>query len=423
MVNVKKTSEYPSLHSTEMGQRSDLKKNKNGNLPGTFIGRLGIFLAFLVAVGIFVLPAGAYSTPESIVAAGNVYVSSVTIDPAVLFTGDEGTATFYVTNGNANQSIVVNHATFGDKDIRLTSGSYDSSANIGPLQTRPFVFSIASDALEGTYYPTFSLSFRDADSLYYRTQVKVDNTPLVLTIIDKPDTFAQDKKDLINVQIANPRNNDVKNVILEVSGDGVTASPTKIYIGALASGANTNTSISITPGVESPVKFALSYDNGDTHHVVSLEMPVSFAPDKKKASPLISNVKVKLDNGVYDVTGDITNAGLTTANGVSVTALSPAVPSDPYQSYVIGALKPDDFGSFEVTFSANGAASIPLQISYKDTDGNIVTLQHTVIISNAASSESASQSGGSALLPAIGLVIVIGIIGAYLYLKRKKAQP
>ena len=54
MVNVKQTSEYPSLHSTEMGQRSDLKKNKNGNLPGTFIGRLGIFLAFLVAAGLFV---------------------------------------------------------------------------------------------------------------------------------------------------------------------------------------------------------------------------------------------------------------------------------------------------------------------------------------------------------------------------------
>jgi hypothetical protein len=133
-------------------------------------------------------------------------------------------------------------------------------------------------------------------------------------------------------------------------------------------------------------------------------------------------VKVKLDNGVYDVTGDITNAGLTTANSVSVTALSPAVPRDPFQSYVIGALKPDDFGSFEVTFSANGAASNPLQISYKDTDGNIVTTQHTVIISNAASSESANLSGGSALLPAIGLVIVIGIFGAYLYLKRKKAQ-
>ena len=418
MVNVKKTSEYPSPHSTEMEQRSDLKKNKDGNFPGTFIGRLGIFLAFLVAVGIFVLPAGAYATPESIVAAGNVYVSSVTIDPAVLFTGDEGTATFYVTNGNANKSIVVNHATFGDQDIRLTSGTYDASANIGPLQTRPFVFSIASDAFEGMYYPTFSLSFRDADSLYYRTQVQVDNTPLVLTIIDKPDIFTKDKKDLINVQIANPRNNDVKNVILEVSGDGVTALPSKIYLGALASGANTNTNFSIIPGTESPVKITVNYDNGDSHHAVSLDVPVSFALDKKKASPQMNNIQVKLENGIYHVTGDITNAGLATANAVSVTSLSPATAEDPYKNYIVGVLKPDDFGSFEVTFKADGATSVPVQVSYKDADGNVITSRQDVALTVT---DTAQQQNSSILLPVIVIVLIIALAsGGYLYLRKRK---
>ena len=419
MVNVKKSSECPSLHSTEMGQRSDLKKNKDGNLPGTFIGRLGIFLAFLVAAGLFVLPAGAYSTPESIVAAGNVYVSGVTMDPAVFITGDEGTATFYVTNGNANQSVTVNHATFGDKDIRLTSGSYDSSANIGPLQTRSFVFSIASDAFEGTYYPTFSLSFRDADSLYYRTQVQVDNTPLVLTIINKPDTFTKDKKDSINVQIANPRNNDVKNVILEVSGDGVTASPSKIYIGALASGTQTNTSFSITPGTESPVKITVNYENGDTHHAVVLDLPMSFAPDKKKASPQVSNVKVTLENGIYHITGDVTNAGLETANSVSVTSLSPAIAEDPYKNYIVGVLKPDDFGSFEVTFKASGATSVPVQVSYKDADGNVISSRQDVALTVT---DTALTQSSPSLIPVMVIVVIIAACGGYLYYRRKKNQ-
>jgi hypothetical protein len=369
-------------------------------------------------MGVLVLPTSAYATPESIVAAGNVYVSSVTIDPAVLFTGDEGTATFYVTNGNSNKSIVVNHATFGDQDIRLTSGTYDASANIGPLQTRPFVFSIASDAFEGTYYPTFSLSFRDADSLYYRTPVQVDNTPLVLTIIDKPDIFTKDKKDLINVQIANPRNNDVKNVILEVSGDGVTALPSKIYIGALASGANTNTSVSITPGTESPLNITVNYDNGDSHHAVSLDIPVSFALDKKKASPLMSNVQVKLENGIYHVTGDITNAGLATANAVSVTSLSPATAEDPYKTYVVGVLKPDDFGSFEVTFKADGATSVPVQVSYKDADGNVITSRQDVALTVT---DTAQQQNFSSLLPVIVIVLIIALAsGGYLYLRKRK---
>ena len=313
---------------------------------------------------------------------------------------------------------MVNHATFGDNDIRLTSGTYDASANIGPLQTRPFVFSIASDAFEGTYYPTFSLSFRDADSLYYRTPVQVDNTPLVLTIIDKPDIFTKDKKDLINVQIANPRNNDVKNVILEVSGDGVTALPSKIYIGALASGANTNTSVSITPGTESPLNITVNYDNGDSHHAVSLDVPVSFALDKKKASPLMSNVQVKLENGIYHVTGDITNAGLATANAVSVTSLSPATAEDPYKTYVVGVLKPDDFGSFEVTFKADGTTSVPVQVSYKDADGNVITSRQDVALTVT---DTAQQQNSSILLPVIVIVLIIALAsGGYLYLRKRK---
>jgi hypothetical protein len=349
-----------------------------------------------------------------------VYVSSVTIDPAVLFSGDKATATYSVTNGNANTSIAINHVTFGEsKDIHLTSDSYDTNANIGPLQTRAFVFTIQTDSGEGSYYPTFSMSFRDADSLYYRTQVKVDNTPLVVTVADKPDTFTANKKDSITVQIANPRENDVKNVILEVSGDGVTATPSKYYIGALASGTDMNSTVSITPTTESPVKITVNYDNGDNHHTVSLDMPVSFAPDKKKASPQMSNVKVKLDSGVYDVTGDITNAGLQTANGVSVTALSPAIPQDPYKTYVIGALKPDDFGSYEVTFKASGAGSVPLQMSYKDTDGNVITSQQDIALTVA---DSAQAQNSPSALPIIAIVILIAACGGYLYYRRKKNQ-
>ena len=380
-----------------------------------------LFAGFLLAVFALVGTASAYTTPDGIASAGNVYVSGVTIDPAVLFSGDKATATYSVTNGNANTSIAINHVTFGEsKDIHLTSDSYDTNANVGPLQTRDFVFTIQTDSGEGSYYPTFSMSFRDADSLYYRTQIKVDNTPLLVTIADKPDTFTANKKDSITIQIANPRENDVKNVVLDVSGTGVTAIPSQYYIGVLASGADVNRTVSITPTTESPVHIIVNYDNGDNHHTVSLDMPVSFAPDKKKASPQMSNVKVKLDSGVYDVTGDITNAGLQTANGVSVTALSPAVPQDPYKAYVIGALKPDDFGSYEVTFKASGAGSVPLQMSYKDTDGNVITSQQDVALTVT---DSAQAQNSPSALPIIAIVILIAAAcGGYLYYRRKKNQ-
>ncbi len=376
----------------------------------------GIFLLLIAGLGILALPASAYTTPDSIVVAGNVYVSEVTIDPSALFTGDKATVTFLVTNGNANQSTVVNHVTFGDKEITLTSGNYDTSANIGPLQTRPFVFSVLTNADQGTYYPTFSLSFRDADSLFYRMPVTVDNTPLLLTVQSKPDTFTRDKKDSITVQIANPRKNDVKNVVLEVSGSGMTASPSKVYIGPLAAGAETNRTFSITPAQELPVTLTVTYDNGDNHHAVSLDLPVSFAANKKQATPQMSNIQVKLVNGIYHVTGDITNAGLENANGVTVTPLSPATPQDPYKSYVIGALKPDDFGSFEVTFASTGT-TVPLQMSYKDTDGNILTSRQDVALNVA---DPAAATSGPNPLPIIGIVLFIGIAGGYLYMKKRK---
>ena len=363
----------------------------------------------------------AFQTPESIIAAGNVYVSNVTYDPGSFFTDNAGTVTVYVTNGNSDQSVVVNHVTIGDKNIRLTSTPYDSSANIGPLQRQSFIFSVVADAPEGTYYPTFSLSFRDADSLYYRATVQVDNTPLELTIVDKPETFTQGKKKTIYMQVANPRKNDLRNVILEVSGTGITATPAKTFIGNLASGAKIPVNFTVTPEQETSLMLTVTYNNGNNPHNVKMYLPITFGIDKKQANPVISNVLVKSEGGIYHISGDVNNAGLETANTVMVTSLSPAVPQDPYKTYVVGALKPDDFGSFEVTFSANSTSSIPIQLSYKDTDGNQYNSVQDVKIS-APATNSQNSIPSNLLFPLIAVVIVVGacIGGWYFYVRRNK---
>jgi hypothetical protein len=363
----------------------------------------------------------AFQTPESIVAAGNVYVSNFSYDPGSFFTNDAGTVTVYVTNGNSDQSVVVNHVTIGDKNIRLMSTPYDSSANIGPLQSKSFVFSVVADAPDGTYYPTFSLSFRDADSLYSRATVQVDNTPLELTIVDKPDAFSLSKKKTIFMQVANPRNSDLRNVVLEVSGTGITATPSKTFIGNLASGAKIPVNVTVTPDQETSLILTVSYYNGNNPQKVRMDLPITFGIDKKQANPVISNVQVKSESGIYHITGDVNNAGLETANTVMVTSLSPAVPQDPYKAYVVGALKPDDFGSFEVTFSANSTSSIPIQLSYKDTDGNQYNSVQDVKIS-APATNSQNSIPSNLLFPLIAVVIVVGacIGGWYFYVRRNK---
>ena len=387
-----------------------------------------ICLLVIAAALALVIPAGAYTTLDSLNAAGRVYVSNVTIDPGVLFTGDKATVTFAVTNGNTNSTtsstdgttsygVMLNHATFGDNDIHLVSGTYDSSSNVGPLQTRTYVFDVVSNETDGTYYPTFSLDFRDAGSLYYRTPVKVDNTPVLMTVIRQPDAYTQGKKETITVQIANPRQNSVKNAVLSVEGTGATITPSEQYIGWLSPNSATNVTFTVTPDTGTVLNLKLNYDNGDNHHAVTGTLPIAFTTDKTRATPLVSNIDVKLTGGVYHVTGDVTNAGLTNANGVTVTALSPAEPQDPYRQYVIGALKPDDFGSFEVTFSApNNTASVPVQVSYKDADGNVISTTQDVGIMGVVPDTTGRQD--SPVLPIV-IVIVLLIAGGYYYYTKK----
>ena len=379
------------------------------------------FFCLVALIGAVIGTASAYSTPESIVAASKVYVSNVSYDPATFFTGDEGTVIISVTNANTNDSAVVNHAVFGDQDIRLTSTPFDSTVHIGPLQTQKFVFSVVADAQDGTYYPPFSLTFRDADNLYYRQMLLVENRNLDLTIVDKPDAFVQGKKKTVYLQAANPRDGVVTNAVLEVSGDGITAAPARTYIGQIGPGAKIPVNVSVTPDKETQLSLVLTYDNGNNPHKVTMEVPITFGNDKKQADPVMSNIQVTSVGTTYHVTGDVNNAGLETANTVTVTALSPAVPEDPYKTYVVGALKTDDFGSFEITFTTDGkTTSVPVQVSFKDSDGNLYSSVQNVSVSPVGLN--AIKDNGPPLVPIIAALVIVAIFvgGWYFYLRKKK---
>jgi hypothetical protein len=378
----------------------------------------------LLFIALCIVTAGAYETPESIVAAGKVYVANTSYDPAVFFSGDTGTATFVVTNGNADQGVVVNHATLSEVNhkIRITDGTSQNSAQIGPGKSQSFTFTVSAEGSEGFYYPTFSLSFRDADSLYSKQMLQIDDTPLILTVVDKPDAFTQGKKKTVYMQVANPRKNQVKNAVLELAGDGAEFSPSRVFVGNINPGEKIPVNFSVTPGKAAPLQLTLDYDNGDNPHTVSMELPVTFGADKKAANPVMSNVLVKNDAGIWHVTGDVNNAGLETANTVMVTSLAPAVPQDPYKVYVVGALKPDDFGSFEVTCTADNLEAIPVRLSYKDADGNVYDTVQDVKIS-ASGIKAQTGSSGPPIVPiAAGIAILLIFIGGWAYYLRRKKQ-
>jgi hypothetical protein len=73
-----------------------------------------------------------------------------------------------------------------------------------------------------------------------------------------------------------------------------------------------------------------------------------------------------------------------------------------------------------VTFSAENSAHVPLQLSYKDADGNVYTSEQDVKITALPSSS--QKSGNLPVLPIVAAVIIIGVfIGGWVfYLRRNK---
>jgi hypothetical protein len=86
---------------------------------------------------------------------------------------------------------------------------------------------------------------------------------------------------------------------------------------------------------------------------------------------------------------------------------------------VVGGLEPDDFSSFEVTFTAENVTTVPIQVTYRDSDGNLYTEISNVDIT---SKQPAKTTGSPLPLPIIGLIIGLAVVigGVIWYSWRKR---
>jgi hypothetical protein len=375
-----------------------------------------LIIAVLVFVSLINPVSAVDSTAEA--AAGQVSVTSVTLDPAVFIEGDTGTITVEVTN-NGVQSVPLRRASMYDPDIRVVSNSYDTATSIGAGNKMTFVFTVEADVPEGIYYPVFSLDFRDAGYLRYPVKLQVQNDKLEISVVEKPDTFSEGKKDTVRIIVGNPRDNQVNGVIVYPTGQGLDIIPTSYFIGNIDPDSSTGLSLSVTPDKTTTLNIKVEYKNGVNTHTSQITVPVVLGESKKQANPILSNIVVNLEGETYSVTGDVTNAGLEVANSVVVMGGEGVSPVDPYRKYVVGSLQPDDFSSFEITFQAENLASVPIVVTYKDVDGN--TFEKTTSIDIPELTPGAGKEGGIPL-PVIGLVIVLAVIigGVIWYSWRKR---
>ncbi|MGD0534437.1 MAG: hypothetical protein ABR999_03210 [Methanoregula sp.] len=337
-------------------------------------------------------------------ALSQVYVSSVTVDPQEFYPYEQGTITVQVTN-SGTQSVAFEDADILNSNIYIedeTHNPYQSMAYLGPGTTMTYTFQVVAKPPEGTYFPVFTLASRDAGSLRYPIMVKIDSTPIALSFSLKPDNFALHSTDNVNLTINNPREGDITNVVITPEGTGFGITPDTVYLASVPARSSVNVPFAITPDQETTVNFSIQYDNGPMNpHSATISLPLNIGPSKTAANPVINDLALTATGNSYQLTGDVTNTGITDATGVTLSTGAPVQPVDPYAQYAVGSLTSNDFSSFTLTFTGQDLSAVPITVTWKDANGNTLStvqsfdLRSLVSTYGTGSTRSGSSGSGS----------------------------
>jgi hypothetical protein len=337
------------------------------------------------------------ATTASQDAASLVYVSGVTYSPQVFYPGEQGTITVHLTNSGTT-SIGLSQPDLIDTSVEVVNkNSFQTLSYIGPGATMDISFIIKATAPDGMYFPLFSIGTVSASAIHYPIKLQIDSTDLRASISDKPDSFAVSRTDTVNLSLVNPRNGNLDNVLVTTSGPGVDVSPSESFLTTINPGTSVDFPFKVTPGQQGDLTFHIEYQNGDNKHSTDVVLPLNIGEDKTGANPVVNNVALTPQGSSYQLSGDVNNAGITDAKSMVLTVASPAQSMEPYAEYAIGTLASDDFSSFQLTFTSKDLSNVPLQIQWKDADGNTFSTIKNLDLRAVAGSSSlrAGSSTGS----------------------------
>jgi hypothetical protein len=347
---------------------------------------IGCILVLLI---LSVVPAAAQSASSqtSTDPASQIIISSYDLDPAVFYPYETGTVTVHVTNPSNTTVGLCMPDLIGNNVIVTNKNSFSTVTTVGSGSTVDYSFTFTMDATDGTYYPLFTVSPKDWGSIPIHSQIKVvvDSKDLKAVVSDKPDSFPASVDKSVNLTLINPRSGELKNIEITAYGDGMQISPEEKYVSSLAAESSVDVPFTVSATRAGNLTFHISYQNGDNIHTKDVVLPVTIGNDKTAAAPVVNNVALTSKGSYYDITGDITNAGISDAKGLVVSVGSPAQGTETYPEYAIGSLASDDSNSFELTFTTQDLSAVPIVITWKDSTGNSYEDIKTVDLSSSSS--------------------------------------
>jgi len=333
------------------------------------------------------------TSSTSVDAAAQVCVTNVSMDPEVLYPYEEGTISVTLTNSGTTSVGLSHPDLLSDKIHIKTLDSWDTMSYIGAGGTMTYSFVVTADPPDGTDYALFTVGTKAGVAIHYPIKIKVDSRELQASITGKPNTFSQGEEEAVNLTLINVRSGTLKNILVTPMGNGIEVQPSQKYVYSLSGHNSVDVPFTVKAGQDSNLTFRISYMNGDSEHIIDLTTPVVTDHDTTSVVPVINNLALTSKGSYYDLSGDIINSGVSDAKGLVVTVGSPAKGTETYPEYAIGSLASDDSGSFELTFTASDLSSIPLLISWKNSDGKNYKLTKTVDLTSSLGSAGGSSTG------------------------------
>ena len=331
------------------------------------------------------------SSTSTVDQAALVYVSNISLDTNEYFPDDEGTLSVTLTNGGTS-AIGLENPTLISPHISTENNDWVGMSFVGAGSSLTYSIPFTVKPPCGTYFALFTIGTQNGNAIHYPVKIKISSNTLTGAITSQPTSYAPEAEQNVTLTLMNTRSGDIKNIVITPVGSGIDADPSVELIPTISAGSSSAVAFGITPHQASDLTFNVSYQDGDNTHYTDVVLPITLGQDKTAAVPIVNNVELTSSGSTQEITGDVTNAGITDAYGVTVTVGSPAIATGTYPVYAIGSIASDDSGSFDVTFSANDLSAVPLVVSWKDSSGNDYNITKTLDLSSGTSSTTGSST-------------------------------
>ena len=350
----------------------------------------------LVLMALAVIPAvNAADIVEKAGGASYVYVTEIDIEPEVFYPYEQGTVTLTLTN-NGNSSIGVTNPNLlsSSNDISIVKeDKWQTMSYLSAGNSISYTFLVTVNGMDGKYFSLFSVETKDQENIHYPITFEVDSEDLHAAISKTPETFTLDSEASVNLSLINPRDGAIESIYITTEDSGTDITPSVTFVSQIPANSVVEVPFAVTPHKATNITFNINYQSGDVKRQVLVYLPINPGNAKDAAVPTINNLALTSSGTTYDLSGDITNTGVTDANGVVVSVGLPAKGTGTYPEYAVGSLASDDSSSFEVTFTCTDLSSVPLVIHWKDSAGTDYSVTKTVDLTTYSSAGGMPSAG------------------------------